>query len=169
MAEVGPSAGPVDEPCPPLSPTEQDTVDSLQRELQERGRSKLRERLFRTPTPDTDSIKGGARWPHDGDMMPIEAFAANVQLSLAAGQEQSRDTDTLLKTLKLSEEGRVEERSRADKMCANTYIYIYIYIHIYIYVYIYMYMYIYVYIYIYMYVDTHSRLCTHVLLGAIGS
>jgi len=162
MAEVGPSAGPVDEPCPPLSPTEQDTVDSLQRELQERGRSKLRDRLFRTPTPDTDSNKGGARWPHDGNMMPIEAFAANVQLSLAAGQEQSRDTDTLLKTLKLSEEGRVEERSRADKMCANTYN-LHIHIHTYIHICIYLY------IYIYMYVDTHSHLCTHVLLGAIGS
>lgn len=43
----------------------------------------------------------------------IEALSSSLQLSLSVRQEQSRDTQLLLNTLKISEEGRAEERSRA--------------------------------------------------------
>ena len=60
--------------------------------------------------------EGGHRWRQEKARSEMEALASSLELSLSVGQEQSRDTDTLLKSLKISEEGRAEERSRALNM-----------------------------------------------------
>ena len=48
-----------------------------------------------------------------------EPLASSLHLSLSAPVEHSRDTDTLLNTLKISEEARIEEQSRSMQLQAK--------------------------------------------------
>ena len=48
-----------------------------------------------------------------------EPLASSLHLSLSAAVEHSRDTDTLLNTLKISEEARIEEQSRSMQLQAK--------------------------------------------------
>jgi len=102
----------------PLSPVQDsDGGDGRRRdELQEKGRSALRARLFATHaasrSDDSKSTKRLQEKQQD-QQQEMEALASSLQLSISVGQEATRDTDTLLKSLKISEEERTEERARA--------------------------------------------------------
>jgi chromosome segregation ATPase len=126
MPSLGPSAGPVDEleqetPRPLSLVQDSDGGDGRRRdEVQEKGRSALRARLFAThaasrSSDDSETTKRLQKKQHD-QQQEMDALASSLQLSISVGQEATRDTDMLLKSLKICEEERTEERARTLNM-----------------------------------------------------
>ena len=77
----------------------------------------MRERLFATQKPGECWVTDATQHQDKATVMnawqqeeEIESLASSLQLSITAGQEQSRNSSTLLHTLKVSEEARIEER-----------------------------------------------------------
>jgi hypothetical protein len=127
-------------PLSPVDACDTDRDGGRRDELQEKGRAALRARLFASQSkstsgmlPDLGACMHGPvnmtracpvaadstkrlQMKQEDELLEakedeMEALASSLQLSISVGQEATRDTDTLLKSLKISE---VRVSTRAD-------------------------------------------------------
>jgi hypothetical protein len=127
-------------PLSPVEACDTDRDSGRRDELQEKGRAALRARLFASQSkstsgmlPDLGACMHGPvnmtrachvaadstkrlQMKQEDELLEakedeMEALASSLQLSISVGQEATRDTDTLLKSLKISE---VRVSTRAD-------------------------------------------------------